>query len=533
MSHVFFQVQPPIVPADPNRADIACFVGFVAQRKDAIIPAELRGWLCRQNWLSSRDLCDENRQVLGKDLDLKDKPVLVERWNQFDSLFAWDLRDAVPGLAGGSTYLGAAVRSFFAQGGRSCYVVRVGDPWATGSQQSVRLKALDALIPGWNPASPSATPLDRRTWKGLAVLFGLPDVAMVVLPDLADAVAVDLAPVPVAITIPDAPERFVDCSGSGAGAASGTVTPGVTAPRCDDNSYQHWFRALRLALSHFEAHRDAVPHLASLQLIAAVPVPMAGSSAEAGLLPYLLHAGVPAGPLAIDRKNGRQGLSSAFLQLAYPWVRTPGSSGLPEQVEPPDAVLAGVIARNAMAQGTYLSAAGQHLADVYDVTPELPRDQVLTPLGPAPARPLVDRVSLLGPTAQGLRLLSDVTTSLDPGYQPACVGRLVSSIVRAAARVGEEAAFETSDGRLWGRVRTRLEGLLNEFLEAGALQGATPDDAFQVRCGSDTMTQNDIDSGRLIAKVGFSAAMPIDEITVVFAMSEGGQPVTPPTVSTP
>lgn len=120
-------------------------------------------------------------------------------------------------------------------------------------------------------------------------------------------------------------------------------------------------------------------------------------------------------------------------------------------------------------------------------------------------------------------LLSDVTTSLDESYRPACVNRLVSVIVRAARRLGEEVVFESSGDLLWARLRESLNRLLTGLLQAGALRGTTPAEAFQVRCDRSTMRQSDIDNGRVIAQIQFEAAAPIEGITVVLALDEGGQ----------
>jgi phage tail sheath protein FI len=136
---------------------------------------------------------------------------------------------------------------------------------------------------------------------------------------------------------------------------------------------------------------------------------------------------------------------------------------------------------------------------------------------------LLERVSLLGPTPGGLRVLSDVTTSLNNSYRQANVNRLVSIIARAARRLGEDIVFETSDQRLWARLREHLSRLLLGLLRSGALRGQTPAQAFEVRCDRSTMSQNDIDNGRVIALVQFNAAAAIEQITVVLSMDEGGQ----------
>jgi phage tail sheath protein FI len=176
-------------------------------------------------------------------------------------------------------------------------------------------------------------------------------------------------------------------------------------------------------------------------------------------------------------------------------------------------------------RGAFRSAAKLHLADVSDVYPILSHNQMHRPITDASgaARSLIQRISLFGPQPDGLRLLSDVTTSLQESYRPAGINRLTSTIVRAARRMGEELTFAPSGERLWAQIRAGLNGLLLSLMQAGALRGTTPTDAFRVRCDRSTMTQNDIDAGRVLVEVQFDPAAPIERITVVLALSEGGQ----------
>src|SRR5205085_5397659 len=96
-------------------------------------------------------------------------------------------------------------------------------------------------------------------------------------------------------------------------------------------------------------------------------------------------------------------------------------------------------------------------------------------------------------------------------------------ILRAARRIGESLVFEISGERTWARLRAQMESLLIALYEDGALRGDTASDAFQVRCDRSTMSQADIDAGRLIAQVQLEAASPIDRIAVVFALDATGQ----------
>lgn len=532
-----FTVQARVVAPAPQRADIACFIGFVGRRLTAL-PAPVRRWLCEQGWTAP-----PYQRPAAEIEGLLNLPVPIDTWEVFDHLFAWDRRELTPGGPRLATYLGAAVRSFFAQGGRKCYVVRAGDPWplfqpelTPASRRALRLKKIRRLIPGFTllPADhaptpgeddsglPSApvSPLERAHWRSLDHLFDLPEVSFVCLPDLADAVRAEPPDLEAPEQPPPPPEQFVECS---------TPTPlrldeiarYVAAPRCDERGYANWARALNLAGGLTARFWREV------QLIAALPMPQPGADAAQAARDLLLYLTTSeARPLA--RRLDERGAASVFVQLAYPWARTPGSANLPEQLESPDGVLAGVLARNALTRGAFRSAANLRLADVHDLAPLLARQGMLAPHPDSAAtnarqHTLLERVSLFGPTPGGLRLLSDVTTSLDESYRPAGVNRLIALLVRAARGLGEESVFEPSGEELWAQLRERLEGLLTELYLAGALRGDAPADAFQVRCDRTTMTQNDIDNGRLIARVEFTPALPIERITVVLAMDEGGQ----------
>ena len=544
MTGLVFEVEPPLILPVPNRADVACFIGLVAQR-DTEIPEALHKWLIAQGWLQSP--ADNPGQARP---DLLDLPVPLESWEMFDRLFAWDRRPRqltdTPAIQEGSqdvtpyttsssaepwshTYLGAAVRSFFAQGGRRCYVVRVGDPLPLNAPREQRRARLAKLLPGY-PQRLSATPLHRDSWRGIGLLFGLPDVSYVGLPDLPDLVACAV-PLLSMTTQPSQSEQFVECT-QAQSAPTDQRAVVQQEPRCDLGAYAVWASALALVANLLRRLQREV------QLVAALPLPLAESDGAIALQDYLalliegegIEADPPAAgepvfvpPLAYGVGDHPQGLASAFVQLVYPWVRTPGSLRLPGQLESPEGVLIGLLARNALTRGSFRSAAGLPLADVNGLEPTLTRAQLFTPHGQPRPNTLLERVSLLGPTPAGLRLLSDVTTSLSNSYRPASVNRLVTAIVRAARSLGEAVSFEPAAESLWNRLKSDLDALLLGLWQAGALAGASPGQAFSVRCDRTTTRQADLDNGRVIAEVQFTAAVPIEQIHVVLALSQGGQ----------
>jgi hypothetical protein len=464
--------------------------------------------------------------------DLRDVPVPIDSWDTFDTLFAWDERPVGEGSFSGTTYLGAAVRSFFAQGGRRCYVVRVSDPPPFLATRVNRQTFVEKLIPGVRPGGlaqtnmsidtlqlVAASPQDRRSWRGVAHLFGLPDVSFVCLPDLADLLGVD-RPQPD-LRPPQTPggrEVFVECStGEPLDVHADQVARRLTAPGCDRAGYRDWASAVQSVVCMIkDAVREAI-------LLAAIPMPVDDPDlrvAHRDLLAFLRDGKSPIPPAddAVDFGAVRhQGyvVQSAFLQLAYPWLRTHGSDNLPDALESPDAVLAGLLARNALARGTFRSAVKLAPPDVYDFDPKLPNpdgDDVLE-----------SHVSRFGDDWFGFALLSDVTSSSDKRYQQAPVSRLVACVLRAARLIGEDAMFDVHDERLWSRIVEGLGTLLNDLWLRGAIVGDTPADAYSVRCDRTTMSQDDLDAGRVIAEVGFDAAFSIDRINVLLTMSEGGR----------
>ena len=70
--------------------------------------------------------------------------------------------------------------------------------------------------------------------------------------------------------------------------------------------------------------------------------------------------------------------------------------------------------------------------------------------------------------------------------------------------------FEPNDERLWARARQQVEEFLTALWREGRLVGTRPQDAFFVKVDRTTMTQDDIDNGRLIVLVGMATLRPAE-----------------------
>lgn len=76
------------------------------------------------------------------------------------------------------------------------------------------------------------------------------------------------------------------------------------------------------------------------------------------------------------------------------------------------------------------------------------------------------------------------------------------------------AAFEPNDEPTWQRIRHLVEAFLDWTFRAGGLAGRSADEAFSVRCGSDTTTQRDIERGVVVIEVDFAPLRPAEFVTV-------------------
>ena len=517
MSRLVFNNQPNTPQFNTVRADIACFVGLVRKLPGAALPASVSAWLTSLGYKDAQ--IDQITNV----------PVPLDSWGSFTSLF--DDGSSMTGF--GTDYVAAAVRSFFAQGGRRCYVVRVDDPVTVTDQPKDKSAKLKSLLP-----SDVYVPDDATTWTGVGSLAALLDASILVVPDLPvvcasePVVAAGRAP-----AAPSGPETFVEC-------VQGDVTPQAfqtvpaPAPRLSTADYGTWANSVAAILNFLASGpRRNQLNLREVQLVAAFPLPQDLDAAAAAENPSsaeiaqdvhdIIDAQMPEVPVPqgiVPSGN----ISSAFLQLAWPWLKTSGSGYLLELLEPPDGALAGLIARNALTRGTYTSATKIPPSEIYDIYPALPPQETQTSAAPliwgphSPQKALIERLSLFGFTPGGLALLSDVTAFPGESYRAAPVNRLVAVISRSARRMGESAVFQSNGPALWGRVQRFLQNLLTRLWSLNALDGASVSRAFSVRCDRSTMTQNDLDNGRCVAVVTFQPASTIEIITVTLAMETSG-----------
>lgn len=113
---------------------------------------------------------------------------------------------------------------------------------------------------------------------------------------------------------------------------------------------------------------------------------------------------------------------------------------------------------------------------------------------------------------RGIRVYGGRTMSSDATWLYINVRRLLLYIEESIDEGTQWVVFEPNDEPLWARVRQSVRNFLLLTWRTGALQGQKEEEAFFVRCDRSTMTQADIDAGRLICQIGVAPVKPAEYV---------------------
>ena len=214
--------------------------------------------------------------------------------------------------------------------------------------------------------------------------------------------------------------------------------------------------------------------------------------------------------------------ASSYAAYYYPWVVVNALNGQTQVTMPAGGHVAGAFARVDLERGVHQAPAGVRLAGVRSLSHEIDA---------AESESLVSRgVNLLRNLAeQGIVISSARTTSTDPEFRYVNVRRLLIFIEQSIAGGLRWAVFEPNDSVLWLNVVRTVQNFLVNLWKTGALVGTTADAAFFVRCDQTTMTQDDLDAGRLIVIVGVAPLRPAEFVLLRFTVQMSRQPCDPAT----
>ena len=209
-------------------------------------------------------------------------------------------------------------------------------------------------------------------------------------------------------------------------------------------------------------------------------------------------------------RESRGRIDSKYAALYYPWVvvanplARPGRDDIPREIAlPPSGFVAGIYARNDTQRGVHKAPANEVVTGAlrFEVDINFAQQELLNPLGVNCLRTLSGR---------GLRLWGARLASSDPEWKYVSDRRYFNYLESSIDRGTQWAVFEPNGERLWANVRQTIADFLYNEWRGGALLGSSVDEAFFVRCDRSTMTQNDLDNGRLVCLIGVAILKPAE-----------------------
>lgn len=200
----------------------------------------------------------------------------------------------------------------------------------------------------------------------------------------------------------------------------------------------------------------------------------------------------------------RSPIDTRFAALYYPWVtiRNPRPGG-EEMPAPPSGFVAGVYARTDVARGVHKAPANETLRSIrgFELAITKREQDILNPQNINVLRAFPGR----GNRIWGARVLTS-----EPAWRYVSVRRLFLMIEESIDEATQWVVFEPNDEPLWARIRQSITGFLTSQWRIGALQGRTAAEAFFVACDRSTMSQDDLDNGRLIVICGIAPVKPAE-----------------------
>lgn len=449
---------------------------------------------------------------------------------------------------GKQAYLAYAVEGFFLNGGQQCWVARVVSIDAANPAKAASVKQANFQIAAAGPGvyggqigfkidAASITP--SPSWFKLSVFYW-PTAALAAAKDVAKATQTEVfdnlstnpnssayfkgvvnggsnlvtVDQPAVGNVPVAAAALLDGSGGGAvgtdgaalvvndfvgviadpanltGLAALGATDDISILCCPDENSQPKGQIAQLLEAQCSNQMDRFAILQS-------------SSAE----------GRPSG--VVPTVNSKRGYAAYY----YPWLRVIDPTTNVPTLIPPGGHLAGIYARSDQQENVAKDPANEPIVGIDSL--QFPIDNntqgILNPIG-------VNCLRFF--KGQGNLVWGGRTTSPDPDWKYIDVRRLFIYVEKSIQQGTQWVVFEPNDTPTWNRVVRSVSDFLSGLWMQDMLQGATKEQAYFVRCDRTTMTQADIDNGRLIALIGIAPVKPAEFVIFQIGQWTGGSSVT-------
>lgn len=202
---------------------------------------------------------------------------------------------------------------------------------------------------------------------------------------------------------------------------------------------------------------------------------------------------------------------SNYAALYHPWLTVFDPLDKKNISIPPSGSCLGIYARSDNTRGVHKAPANEVIRACVGLECQFNKGEqdILNPKG----------VNLIRSfPGQGIRIWGARTVTSNASWKYINVRRLFIFIEESIKANTSWAVFEPNDEVLWIRVQRTISVFLNNLWRGGSLAGGSPEEAFFVNIGRNTMSQDDIDNGRLVCVIGVAPVKPAE--FVIFRISQ-------------
>ncbi|MFQ5857715.1 MAG: phage tail sheath family protein [Anaerolineae bacterium] len=211
-----------------------------------------------------------------------------------------------------------------------------------------------------------------------------------------------------------------------------------------------------------------------------------------------------------------------YAALYYPWLTVRDALVSADRNIPPSGHIIGVYARTDIERGVHKAPANEVIRGIVGL------EQIINKGEQDILNPSPNNINVLRDfraRGRGYRVWGARCITSDSDWKYVNVRRLFIFLEESLEEGTQWVVFEPNDEPLWARVRQSVTNFLTRVWRDGALMGTTPEEAFFVKCDRTTMTQDDIDNGRLIMLIGVAPVKPAEFVIIRIGQWVGGSEV--------
>lgn len=210
----------------------------------------------------------------------------------------------------------------------------------------------------------------------------------------------------------------------------------------------------------------------------------------------------------------KDNIHTDYAAVYHPWLEIYDPLEKKKIFVPPSGAVAGIYARSDNQYGVHKAPANEIVKSITGLSCYYNKQEqdFLNPRG----------INLIRSfSGQGIKIWGARTCSSNTLWKYVNVRRLFIYLEETIKTNTNWIVFEPNNELLWLRIKRTIEVFLDTVWRTGALMGSTPEEAYYVDIGRSTMTQDDIDNGRLICVIGVAPVKPAE--FVIFRLTQKTQ----------